>query len=207
MVPLFLSLFLLATSNAHILINSPKPRGFNESSEHIGPCGGFNVTTARTTVSVKQSLFISVVEHVIDNVTVRLGLGDNPKTFPTTMVQVKNLQMGNQSIQLDFTPYLASLVGSKATIQVQSVDLEGTQYLCADVMVNSVATSTTTSSSAFISIPSTTSVSSAATARAVNGANVVATSVVTKANDALKSNASIMAFTIISMLLLVVSLQ
>lgn len=133
--------FFCASTLAHITLNSPTPRGDDEIASMTGPCGeGLDTPSAsRATANASGYKINLTVADKDAQVTVNVGVGANPKTFP---FQVASLaaSLKKVDIPLDFSKVAGLTNGDLVTIQVIETAADGTKYACADVVMAGLAT-------------------------------------------------------------------
>ncbi|KAI8900912.1 hypothetical protein BC833DRAFT_518832, partial [Globomyces pollinis-pini] len=127
---------LLASTQAHLILTKPAPRGNDIIAQLTGPCGeGYDSPGERAIVEGGKLSFRLGVGDPDAQIDVNFATGDNPKTFPTKLFSQKYGKAGYQQIDLDFTK-VSGITNGPATIQIINVAEDGIKYMCADLSLS-----------------------------------------------------------------------
>ncbi|KAL2912870.1 hypothetical protein HK105_207651 [Polyrhizophydium stewartii] len=131
-----LALLLAAATPAaaHFTISTPPNRGHDELVQDQAPCGGFAATGPRTAVDQQTSVVIRMADRT-STCNVRLGLGDNPSSFPVQLASQSFTALGVYTIGVNLAAAGSVANGAPATIQVQCSSEHGTLYECSDISI------------------------------------------------------------------------
>ncbi|KAI8340477.1 hypothetical protein BC941DRAFT_370731 [Chlamydoabsidia padenii] len=140
----FLLLFTLLTLTCqtvfgHYQLTYPPSRGFDESREAIGPCGGFDtVSSNRTDFPIKNGFLEINSEHPKYTYQVNIAYGTNPTAsdFSSNGGQVAQGQVSYPSqscLQVDLSSVKNATDGTPATLQIIYMAGDGSLYQCTDV--------------------------------------------------------------------------
>ncbi|KAI8899175.1 hypothetical protein BC833DRAFT_619650 [Globomyces pollinis-pini] len=126
---------MLAAVQAHLHLDFPTPRVDDEVGQNVGPCGdGANTPGVRAVVTDGKLKLKLAVGDSETFVTVNVGAGSNPETFPTELFSDFFAQPAWHEIPLDFNSI--GLTNSDATVQIIADTDHGKHYICADLKIN-----------------------------------------------------------------------
>ncbi|KAI8082710.1 uncharacterized protein BX664DRAFT_338897 [Halteromyces radiatus] len=122
------------TVYGHYQLTYPPSRGFSESNEPTGPCGGFNqVSSQRTEFPIKNGFLEINSEHPKYTYQVFMAIGNNPTassfTGNNSMVAQGQVSYPAQScLQVDLSSVQAATDGTNATLQIIYMAGDGSLY-------------------------------------------------------------------------------
>jgi hypothetical protein len=130
------SLLLVASALCHFSLIEPKGRKVDESTSMNAPCGG-SPPMERITLPMTGNYIGTRIYHKNSTIFYRISMAENPTTqeefselLPTLVVE----RAGTiRTPPIDFSTVKVN-AGSKATIQVQSLDSHEIMYQCIDVV-------------------------------------------------------------------------
>lgn len=133
---LFTALLALAcqTVFGHYQLTYPPSRGFDESREVIGPCGGFDsVSSNRTDFPLKNGFVEINSEHTKYTYKVNIAYGSKPTaadfTSDTSMVAQGQVAYPSQScLPVDLSSVKNATDGTLATLQILYMAGDGDLY-------------------------------------------------------------------------------
>ncbi|KAH6588483.1 hypothetical protein BASA50_010709 [Batrachochytrium salamandrivorans] len=133
-----LAIFTLvaAPAAAHFELTKPAPRGFNELIMDKAPCGGFDTPLKKRVCFGPKSVLSIAMADTGASMTVKLGSGSNPRSFPFLMSNYRFTKEGNYNLPAKFANLPKTFTNnSLATIQLALNSEHGTLYQCADVTI------------------------------------------------------------------------
>ncbi|KAI8333460.1 hypothetical protein BC941DRAFT_434782 [Chlamydoabsidia padenii] len=130
----------------HYQLTYPPSRGFDESKEVTGPCGGFNsVSSNRTDFPLKNGFMEINSEHPKYTYKINIATGNNPSDFSTTVAQGQVAYPSQSCLQVDLSSVKNATDGTPATLQIVYMAGDGSLYQCADVILKNQASNFNTS--------------------------------------------------------------
>ncbi|KAI8893221.1 hypothetical protein BC833DRAFT_609121 [Globomyces pollinis-pini] len=130
---------VFATTQAHLMLKTPAPRGDDSIAQLTGPCGeGYDNPGPRAAVEGGKLSFRLGVGDPDAQIDIGFASGANPKAFPNKVFSQKYGKAAYQQIDLDFTK-VAGVTNGPATIQIINVASDGTKYMCVDLTLSGLS--------------------------------------------------------------------
>ncbi|ORX61549.1 hypothetical protein DM01DRAFT_244660, partial [Hesseltinella vesiculosa] len=121
----------------HYQLTYPAARGFSETTEPTGPCGGFNTAGNRSQFPLQNGFLEVNSEHTSYSYQVYFSAGENPTAFNTS-IQIGSGQVNYPAQScwaINFPANAGISNGTVGTIQAIYNAGDGMLYQCADVVV------------------------------------------------------------------------
>ncbi|KAJ1328452.1 hypothetical protein BSLG_010184 [Batrachochytrium salamandrivorans] len=115
-----------APAAAHFKMTNPVPRGDREVTMDKAPCGGFDTPSRKRTCFGPKSTFSVDMTDKNAFMTIKLGSGPNPRSFPVQMSTRRFAEIGVYNFPADFSKVPKTFTNnSLATLQFSTTSGHG----------------------------------------------------------------------------------